>query len=168
VKIAEMTIMKLDFSYVITLKTILMKITILLMMSFLTSQFLSAQIITIKVKEFSTYEHPNNIPLYQAEREGVLKFKESGTTQSIDVVDLNNSTYTRTIGETVDFSAVITENIPDGNVFTIRIGKNLFILSNNVENGEYVFIVEYPDLEMPGVTYGEISMGSQLEVEIKK
>jgi hypothetical protein len=145
-----------------------MKSPVLIIIALMATQVVHAQVIQVTFKEIHTFEHPSDISLYQAEREGVLEFLSFETVNSMDVIDLNNNTYTRLTNGEVTYSAPITENIKDGNVCTIRIGNSLFILSNNIENGEYVFIAEYQGARKPGFTYGELSMGNQLEVKMEE
>lgn len=145
-----------------------MKTLIFLLIGMVVAPMLDGQVITVTFKELYTFKHPKDMDLYQAQRDSVLEFTAFGAVNGVDVVDLNNNTYTRITNGIVDYSGTISENIKDGNVFTIWLGKSLFILSHNIENGEYVFIAEHPDTQNTGFIRGELSMGNQLEVKIEQ
>jgi len=142
-----------------------MKNTILILISTLISLAVNSQVITVKMNGFYKYQHPSSVSIYDAEREGTLELISLCKTTTTFIFDLSSSKMKVINPDSTVWEGNITEIVPTGNVFDIYVGDCLVILSNDVNTGEFVYIMEWKE---EFFTDCELSLGNQLDVTIQK
>ena len=146
-------------------KSITMKNTILTLIVTLISLVVNSQVITVKMNGYYNYQHPSNISLYDAEKEGKLELISLCKTTTTYIFDLSSSKMKVINPDSTVWEGNITEIVPTGNVFDVYVGDCLIILSNDVNTGEFVYIMEW---KKEFFIDCELSFGNQLDVTIQK
>lgn len=141
-----------------------MKNLIFTLILVLSNLVVNSQVITVKVTEYVKYQHPSSVSLYESEKQNILEFVSLCQTNTTYVFDLSSSKMTMINPDSSVWVGDITRIVPEGNVFDIYVGNSLIILSNDVNTGEFVLIMEW---KRGLFIEGELSVGKQMDVNIQ-